>query len=359
MKQEKKFYSVKLKTSNLDLNKRWYLECLEHTHNKYKSKRTVLYGHINRGCTIDERLSIANELTNTLKKQGVVTAQKSILQDALNVAALELRFKTISAYQTVITCFLEYLNGKSDIIVNTEIINNFLVWLKGRGIINNTIAKYRNTLYTLYNKAINQGLTNYNPVQKVKPIKKHPKSLMYFSDVQINLLKSEISKNNTQLWLCVQLLFYCFIRPNEQRFLKVGDVNLDYGFIEIPAEFSKNKKTQKVAIPTVFLKELQFIRVFPTNFYLLSAAGTCGKNHLTMKWIYSNHRKYLQKLQIIGRYSFYSWKHTGVVKCVQNGLNIRDIQNQLRHHSLDMVQVYLKNLGVLQSVELKEKYPIL
>lgn len=82
-----------------------------------------------------------------------------------------------------------------------------------------------------------------------------------------------------------------------------------------------------------------------------------GQIPVSEKWICDNHRKVLNKLQIRGRYAFYSWKHTGVVKCVQAGMNIRDIQNQLRHHSLEMVMEYLKGLGVMQSHDLKHNFP--
>lgn len=357
--QEKKFFSVKIKPITLDINRRWFLECIEMV-NPYRKKRTVIYGHINRGKTVDERLRIANELIDTLQKVGAVEKkEKSILQQTLNVASLQMRFKTISAYQTVITYYLEFLNNRSDLHANTKTINEFLLWLQSRKISNNTIAKYRNTLFTLYNKAIDLELTKHNPVQKVKAMKRSPKSLMYFSDAQMQQLKAAILKDNQQLWLGVQLLFYCFIRPTEQRGLKIMDINLDYDFIEIPAEISKNKKTQKVVIPAIFKKDLEFIRNYPKSFYVLGKNGTCGREPIGIKWLNDQHSRYLKQLQITGRFAFYSWKHTGVVKCVQSGLNIRDIQNQLRHHSLDMVQEYLKNLGVLQSIDLKNKYPAL
>lgn len=355
--QEKKFLSVKIKPTDLDINKRWFLECIAPGPANTKN-RIYIYGHINKGKTVDERLQIANDLISTLEKNGAVNkTEKSILQSALDVASLQMRFKTISAYQTVITYYLEFLGKRSDKNVSTEMVNNFLIWLQHRKVINNTIAKYRNTLYTLYNKAIEQELTDYNPVKKVKAIKQQPKSLMYFSDTQIANLKKEISTENKQLWFGVQLLFYCFIRPTEQRSLRVRDVNLDYSFIEITGDISKNKKTEKVVIPEVFLKDLQFLRKYPKNYYLLSKDLEPGTKQIGIKWLNEQHNKFLKKLEITGRYAFYSWKHTGVVKCVQKGLNIRDIQNQLRHHSLDMVQEYLKNLGVLQSIDLKNKYP--
>jgi len=357
--QEKKIFSIQLKPTSLDISKRWYFDAYIITHNGKDKKRVRLYGNINKGTTVDERLKLADQFIKTLNAEVPQMERESILKKALVVSSVHFRFKTVSAYQTVLTYWLKFLKGKPDKNATAETVNDFIYWLYKNGTNQNTIAKYRNTLFTLYNKAFKLGYCTFNPVEKVPGIRRNPVSLQYFTDKQILNLKNEIRQENPQLWLCVQLLFYCFIRPGEIRFLKISDINLDYSFIEIRAEFSKNKKTQKVAIPDKFAKELEFIRNFPNNYYLVSKSGRPGADQLSIKWIYNAHLAFLQRLKITGRYSFYSWKHTGVVKCVQAGLNIRDIQNQLRHHSLDMVQIYLQNLGVLQSEDLKKKYPTL
>ena len=152
-------------------------------------------------------------------------------------------------------------------------------------------------------------------------------------------------------------MFYCFIRPGEQRQLRIADINFELSYIEVRAEISKNKKTQKVAIPDHFLAELQYLKKYPNNYYILGRIGEPDAQPIAENTIYNAHSKALDRLQIRGRYSFYSWKHTGAVRCVQAGLNIRDIQNQMRHSSLDMTAEYLKGLGVMQSEDLIKKFP--
>jgi site-specific recombinase XerD len=53
--------------------------------------------------------------------------------------------------------------------------------------------------------------------------------------------------------------------------------------------------------------------------------------------------------------TLYSWKHTGVVSAFQAGLNIKLIQELLRHHSLEMTDIYLKSLGLTINKEVEEK----
>lgn len=353
--REKKFFAPELKSRGNDLTKRWRVEYFEPTHNNQGKKRIVVYGDINQADTIEERIRRGYALINSLRftKDGA----KNIFDRVIEVGALQWRPKTLSSYQTVAKYYNEYLGKQSMEMATENTITSFFIYLQRKGVHTNTIAKYRNTLYTLYAKAVAMNLMAFNPVVKVAGIKRSPQSLAYFSDPQIKRLKDYITGINGQLWLAVQFLYYCFIRPGEMRLLKISSINFEYGFIEVPKEISKNKKTEKVAIPEDFLNEIQWLKDYPNNAYILSKSKKPGTEPVSPKWINYNHSVVLAQLKITGKYAFYSWKHTGVVKCVQAGLNIRDIQNQLRHHSLDMVQEYLKGLGVLQSKDLKYRYP--
>lgn len=359
--REKKFFVPEIKTYDYDLSQRWRVEWYEPYKNGLISKRIVKYGNINQGTTVQQRMRYADELLKSLNLSSPVKIQKNILEEAIEINTVNWRPKTVSAYKTVSDAYKEYLKSRYPEKSTTYDIQSFLLHLhqgKGKKKVNsNTITKYRNTLYTLYEKAILAGLIEHNPVQKVTGFQRDPKSLQFFSDSQIEKFKQ--IEVNPQLWLAIQFLFYCFIRPGEMRLLKISAINLEYNFIEIPGEISKNKKTQKVTIPKQFKRNIEFLENYPNNYYILSKNGKPGQVPISTKWLNDEHRKVLDKLNIIGRYAFYSWKHTGVVKAVKAGINIKDLQLQLRHHSLDMVNEYLKNLGVLDSPELLNKYPTL
>jgi len=351
--REKKFYSPVLKSYIYDLSKRWRVEYYEPLHNGLSAKRIVLYGNINKGKTVEQRLTYANDLIASLNfdKPKPVT----MLQSVMDTGRLQWRQKTISTYTTVVTKYEAFIQPKTAETATEATINNFLLHLQAKGSNVGTLHKYRTILYRLYSNAITQGLTTYNPVKKVTQITREPQSLSPFTDKQIADIKNVCE--GSQLWLAVRLLFYCFIRPGEQRLLKIGDINFEMSYIEVRGEISKNRKTQKVAIPAKFLAEIQYLKEYPNSFFVLSRSQRPGTVPVAPNWINNTHSEVLNKLQIRGNYAFYSWKHTGAVKCVQAGLNLRDIQNQLRHHSLDMVAEYLKGLGVLQSEDLKHRYP--
>lgn len=353
--QEKKFFCPTIRTYNNDLSKRWRIEYLVPTHNGFSSKRIVLYGNINTGTTIENRMDLAQILIKSLKL-GKKLKKATLLEKVVELNFLSWRKKTVSAYSTVIGEFQKFLGSIKPIHATQSHIQDFLVDQYRSGKSNNTIAKYRNTLYTLYAKAMEHGLCEFNPVQKVPGIKRVPQSLHYFTDHQIKAIRDMAGP---QLLLCIKLLYYCFIRPGEIRLLKIEDINFEYGFIEINGQISKNKKARKVQIPRQFLAEIHYLTRYSNSCYVVSKDLQPGQVPVSDKWINDEHRKILNKLQIRGRYAFYSWKHTGAVKAVKNGINIKDLQLQLGHHSLDMVNEYLKNLGVLDSHDIRDKFPTL
>lgn len=54
----------------------------------------------------------------------------------------------------------------------------------------------------------------------------------------------------------------------------------------------------------------------------------------------------------------YQLKHTGAGMALQSGIDVRDLQLQLRHHSLEMTQVYLEKFNKRPSENLRKNFPV-
>ena len=52
-------------------------------------------------------------------------------------------------------------------------------------------------------------------------------------------------------------------------------------------------------------------------------------------------------------------KNVGAYKALHNGANISDLQKQLRHHSLEMTQIYLNAFDMEASPEFSGNFPAL
>lgn len=354
MAQEKKFFSPIFRTYNDNLNKRWRIEWYVPIAGG-KSKRCSNPIYIS-GNTIEERYKNAENKVKGLRFDLPKIKSKTVF-DKVFEYKFTWKPKTVSSYRTVIDSFDKWRKSKPTEYITEKDFPNYLIWLKMNGYSINNIAKFRDVVYTFYEYAIRLKLTKNNPVIKETRIRKQPKSLLFFTDKQIELFRN--ADINKQLWLSIRFLYYCFIRPGEQRNMKIEWINFEHRFIEIPSEHSKNGKTQKVMIPDNFYSQIEWLQDYPNNYYVLSKSEKPGLEQISTKWLNDKHHKVLDDLKIRGRYAFYSWKHTGAVKAVKAGINLKDLQMQLRHHSLDMVNEYLKNLGVMDSEDLKNKFPTL
>jgi integrase len=359
MTEEKKIFAPKLHDCCGDVSKRWFVYYYAPVFGTSLRKRIKVYAGINRIKQKKLRYSYAEILIGRIIKEkpgispALAPSDKSILLDALKKTSGFINKKTLTTYTGMVTAFLKFLKKKNDHQADKQDAVLFLNQLIQKGKSIRTVKAYRNNLSTIYNKSIELGCAVENPFHKIKLPKSSSKSLMYFTSEQITRIKNHCIENDPELWLAIELQYYCFIRPNELRQLQVKHINIAAGFIEIDSSISKNKKTQKVMIPNVMMKDLTFIEQLPYNKFIFSK-----NNHAPSRDALSKkHKSVLKTIGLHGRYGFYSWKHTGVVNAWKAGINIKDLQMQLRHHSLDMVNEYLKNLGVMDAERIKDLFP--
>jgi integrase len=337
-----------------------------------KGVRIRIYGGINYAKTESERKKIADRInkevielgkkftfpenpTKTITKK-LISLGHSELTQSIDELTLTLKKTTLRSYKVHLRAWVDFLGDKNVLSATKADARIFINNLIKKGLSSKTIKSYHMNLKNLYNKyAYINDLEDFkNPFNGIPYMKVQSTSKMYFNQTQIENIKNYLKKHNPELWLACQLQYYCFTRPNELRQLKVQNFNLDMGFIEVPGNISKNGKTQKVSIPYALVDELKFVEKLNYNeFIFKSRNGKCiGRNTFSKQ-----HRYVLRRLKIQGNYSFYSWKHTGVVKAVKAGIHIKDLQLQLRHHSLDMVNEYLKNLGVMDMERIRDLFP--
>jgi integrase len=236
-------------------------------------------------------------------------------------------------------------------------IKAYIKHLNEAGLSNNTIASIIVILSSIYNGLKKENVIKYNYFIDIEKIKRNPTPKKNFNDLQISEIKKYCLCHNTQMWLAIQLIYSCYIRPNELRLLTCADIDLEENTITVNSKISKNGKNEKVIIPNFLATQLQFIKAYPMHYYLITKSGTPGETNCPLNFINDSHRLVLQTLKIKGNYSFYSWKHTGVIAAVKAGINLKELQLQLRHSSLEMVNIYLKNLGILDSDNIRNNFP--
>jgi integrase len=328
-----------------DLSKRWFVFWYDQD-----GKRIRRDAGINIHATRRRRMTAAQKLIEKIKRQYKAIRYVSNSEKALYAQLEEGRGKwvqgTYDEYRGILKKFCDYLKGEE---VTEVILRKYMAAIR----IKYKPATWNKHRHFLQSTMVLIGFPDYW-WETLSPMKVNSTPARYFQSYQATQLGEAIQDEHPQLWLYVQFMFYTFIRPKELRGLKAGDVLLDAGEIRVPDTISKSGKTQYVAIPDVFLEGLKFVRTMPPG--KLIFPGRNG-NQLGKNTMYKRHKKFMGELEFGPDYTLYSWKHTGAVALAQAGVSIKEIQLQMRHHSLDQTDQYLRQLGVRDVVHLRKAFP--
>lgn len=341
MSTEKKIFSLRPRSRSLAT--RWYLQF------EINGKLYKRYGDINSYETRGGRLEAAERLRTELKIEfyNKVFPIKDRLYKLIDDRKLILRKKTYQTYISKLDVFFEWLGSRG---VEEETILEFFYWIQSTRSAN-TYMKYVHLFKKLLKE---EGLGSL--MNEVKHLRIQPNSALYFQKHQVLRLKNRIPAKYPDLWFCCQLLYYCFIRPGEQRMMKVNDILFDDWKIRMRAEITKNKKTQFVTIPVPFRAEIKNLMERGPNEWLFPDLRD-GTKPIGPNTMNKRHRKILNEAGFSVDHKLYSWKHTGAVACVKAGISLKELQIQLRHHSLKEVDEYLKQLGVYDLERLEADFP--
>lgn len=327
----------------VDLDKKWFVYWKE------GGKRQRKYGNINTAQTYAGRMERARALIEQLKKERrrPVSVAEQMVRDFLIRNQGLWSAKTRATYDTVTDIFFEYLGGYEP---TPELALAFLQHLHTTRH-GSTYNKYRAILKRLFD-----GVGAAYLFADTQPVKANPTPARYFQTYQARRLGKVIQERDKGLWLFVQLMYYCFLRPKELRLLRAGDFLLDDREVRVPGEVSKNRKTQFVAIPDVFFPQVAFLYDTDPG-QLLFPSPADPEQYIGKSTMYRRHLRILNELNFGQGYTLYSWKHTGAVAAAKAGVSLKELQLQLRHHSLDETDGYLRQMGIRDVQRLRHIFP--
>ena len=346
-----------------DLQKQWFVQFwIDSTY----PKRIKL--HVPNAPDVQTRMDLAHQIITDIQSNGYVPKVKRTVKLKADVVTLlrdqflerkdSLRRKTKCCYESVLKNYDAFLIGKNP--MDKNIGKDFLKEISLRGKKNSTVNKHRVVLKSLYAGLVEDEVLSFNPFDSTKKLHNNSTGSQYFKIRQIEELKQYMHANQLEfLWKAVIWIFYCYIRPGELRLVKVGDVDFDEWRIFMRGTISKNKKDEWIAIPDALKAYIAPLCLYqcPPNYYLVGKDGTPSPEPVAYNWWSRHHLVMLRALNYSERYNLYSWKHSGVCHAYRNGMDLRELQVQLRHHSLEMVAIYLKSMGANDMPSARAKAP--
>ena len=257
------------------------------------------------------------------------------------------RTDTLRSYKSFLDLFVKYLKDKKLMLkfvieIDTYIIQNYLDFLffekRNSARTYNNHLKFLNTFF-LWCKA--KSFINVNPAESIKPKAKLQKKREVLGD-EVKAKVRTLHDTNFHYYVLCMLTYYCFIRRTELTKLKVGDVYLHGGYIVIDGENSKNRKTESVTIPDVFLPDLALhLSKAKNSDYLFSANKfKAGTTPITPKKISDEWAKFRKLHKFDSKYQFYSLKDTGITDLLNGGIPAIKVRDQARHYDLKITESY-------------------
>lgn len=254
------------------------------------------------------------------------------------------RKSTYNNYKHFITAFSEYLSiyqKKAKFIsdISTLICDHFLdrIYIEKEKSAR-TYNFYLKCMRTFFNFCLSKGFIKENPVKntKSKTIKDKTRVVLNQKEKkQLQLLRED----NFHFFVFCMTTYYCFIRPNELKKLRVEHVNIEEGYITVPDSISKNRKTENVTIPNIFVEDMkEHIGKAPKNLFLFGQNFFPHKSplvNLTYQW-----DKVRKKYGFRKEVQFYSLKDTGITDMLNAGVPAIKVRDQARHSDLRITEIY-------------------
>lgn len=372
MKTKNSWTSPKLKAYPIETGKDWYVWFRYNGGNPIRIKLGL-----NKIPDYNERLEEALALTEVIGERlsngwipenSAKVSNKSIsIEDAIlygfEQKKLSVQKNTIDNFRTSVNFFC-YAVKK---LRFTQLkIGNFershakaiLEYLKKeKNWTNKNYNKHLGYLRSIFYEVLEADYINSNPFDNIRNLKvvKNPANIPP-TDEEMKLICKELRYKNYGLYIFYMMIYYCGIRPNELRNLKIKNLDFENKNINIDKEFSKNKKDRCVPMLGNIFDLLQYYKGLDNDLYVFGTWVPNGGRHSRKNWFYPNPyrlkedtpnkewNKLIKKGLQIDK-TLYSAKHKGADDKRKAGMDIKTICALFGHSEEKMTERYMHSLN--------------
>lgn len=222
--------------------------------------------------------------------------------------------------------FIEHIYIERENSAQTR--NNYLSWLR-------IFAGYL-LKHGYVDKKVTDGI-DLIPKRSIK------KQRTVISESDLIRLQEYLKTKNKRFLLACYILFYCFVRPKEISYIRIGDFNVKAGTLLLHSDYTKNHKD---AVLTINRKIIELMIdcgsfSYPSDYYLFSDGLTPGPKWRSEKQFRDYWTHYVRKnLRFPASYKFYSLKDTGVTSMLRARIDNISVRDQARHSSILITDIY-------------------
>ncbi|MFA6400861.1 MAG: tyrosine-type recombinase/integrase [Salinivirgaceae bacterium] len=273
--------------------------------------------------------------------------------------------RTHHTYNNMISTFKKYLEKKKLDKLSCDEFNyhhaiDYIDYLKlQKKFTNRTYNNHLSSMRTFFTFLQKRDFIVFNPFLKIDMLEESEPELLTYTNIEMQLIKTRLPEIDPQLFTCTQLVYYAALRPAEIVRLRIYYIDFQKRLIRIPGTSTKNKKMQPIKMPEQLFNYLLGLNLdrYPENYYLLSKNFLPGETKIAPTRIAERWRHFANEIGFDKRKTIYLLKHTAAGKAIESGINAREMQLHLRHHSLDMTQRYLEKFNNIGGEKIQMHFP--
>lgn len=262
---------------------------------------------------------------------------ETLIKEYLN----ELKYKdksvnTISNYKIDLKCFKNFIT-KPITEINKKDLKEYQNYLKDKGYSHSTRARRVTALKEFFKFLYIENYITDNPAQVLEVPKIPKRNPTYLTESEIvKILKATKGERFEKRDRAILLLFLTTgLRVGELTNIKLNDIR--GGILSI---IGKGNKERVVNIPEVTLQAINnYLKVRKNNSEYLFINNRGDK--MSPRGIQYMFDKYLKKAKLsTKKYTVHTLRHTAATTMLNNGIDIRVIQDILGHSSISTTQKY-------------------
>ncbi len=272
-----------------------------------------------------------------------------------------LSFNTLEAYIRDLEQFIEYLDSNNlDSIkdVNKTIIITYLMHLQKNGRATSTISRNLSSIRCYYQYLLNKNLVTEDPTLNLQLPKREKKLPCILTKEEVDVLLSQPKPTNfkgARDRAMLELLYATGIRVSEIVALNLDNLDLYLGYLYLG---DVNFDGRVIPIGKV---ALNYIKIYIKDYREKLVKDdteealflNCNGNRLTRQGFWKIVKEYTKKCKINKKITPHTLRHSFAVHLLQNGADIKIVQEMLGHSDISTTQMYL---SATENKELKDVY---
>lgn len=255
---------------------------------------------------------------------------------------------SVQAYLQDVSKLIQYINeSKSPEKLTAKDLKGFITFLNEIGISGTSQARIISGLRQFYKYLILENLTERNPMDSIelpKNPRKLPTVLSYEEIVRMLNCIDRSKRDGERNLAMIETLYACGLRVSELTGLKISDIFFTEEFIRVRG---KGDKERLVPIDPHTLEQIaHFIHRIRTHWHVAKEAedvvfiNQSKGTQISRVAVFTMIKDLATKAGIKKNISPHTFRHSFATHLVENGADLRAVQQMLGHESITTTEIY-------------------